>query len=203
MRLNRLFGMVMVQAPEPGDGTGSGGGNVPAPGPKPDESKPPEPKAAEPKPAEPEKKAEPEPEPEPDKKPKPEAKKGKAREVIATLEQKVAELSQTREADRKEIVDERWDIALERAGIRPEYRKFVRGELGELDLKSDEGKAKVDDFARAHAAMTTRGQSQGDPVSAWVDKTKTAAAKVPTSAIANMPRSFLENYARNSVEGGQ
>lgn len=132
--------------------------------------------------------------------------KSKSSEKILALEAQLAEMQKQLleqksavESDRVSIKTERMDVALERAGILPEYRQFARTHLGDVDVSTDAGKAKIDEFAAQHSAMTGRAKtSTADPISAWATK---AQAK-PGTLAASMPRQVLVNALTNAVQIG-
>lgn len=119
---------------------------------------------------------------------------------LAVLRAKIAELEQSQAKSTTALRDAQFNAAFTAAQIAPDYRKFARTELGDIDPSTDAGKAAIDEFAAKHAAMTTRGQAAVDPITAWVDKTKTAAKGNTLAAV--MPRGFLADTIAKAVAPG-
>lgn len=120
---------------------------------------------------------------------------------LAETQKQLNEIKANSEADRVKLATERMDLALERAGILPAYRDFARAQLKDVDASTDAGKAKVDEFAQQHVAMTSKAQAYIDPQTAWIDSVKKDAK--PNTLVGVIPRAFLANAMTNAVSGGE
>lgn len=121
-----------------------------------------------------------------------EVKPAERKGLIGELDKVRQETQATRqqaEKTAKELTDERWDRALHDGKILPEYRSFVRSQLGDIDPRSDAGKAAIDAYAERHAAFKVPIATPADPTTEW-------AATVKKSAI---PRAVLVDIAKNIV----
>lgn len=151
--------------------------------------------------------------------PTPDAAKAKEPDmatVLAELEagrKKTAELEQALAKSNADARKVAFDAAFDRAGVQPDqfdekgqpkgprYRDYLKSQLGDVDPRTDAGKAAIDALVAQNPAMKTAYQSTEDPMSAFL---KAKAAEAQKSGQPSMwgliPPDMMRGY---DIKGGE
>ncbi len=145
---------------------------------------------------------------------KPEAPADPILAEFEAFKAETAALKAALEAEKGETRRLAFEAAFDRAGVQaqaidpvtgkpkgPQYRDFLRSQLGDVDPRSDVGKAAIDALVSANPAMRTQALSTEDPTSAYL-RAKTAEAKAAgqTSMWGLIPADMMRGY---DVGGGR
>lgn len=87
---------------------------------------------------------------------------------LEAVRKRTAELEAALAAEKGETRALAFASAFERAGVAPQYRDFLRDQLGDVDPRSDAGLAAIDAMAKKHPAMLVAHVSTADPMAEYL-----------------------------------
>lgn len=136
--------------------------------------------------------------------------------VLAELDagrRKTAELEQALAKSNADSAKLAFDAAFDRAGVMPDqvdekgqpkgprYRDFLKGQLGDVDPRTDAGKAAIDRVVAQHPAMKVAYQTTEDPMSQFLKAKAAEAQKSGTSSMWGLiPPDMMRGY---DIKGGE
>lgn len=136
--------------------------------------------------------------------------------VLAELEagrKKTAELEAALSKSNTDARKIAFDAAFDRAGVMPDqldekgqpkgprYRDFLKSQLGEVDPRTDAGKAAIDSIVAQHPAMKSAHQSTEDPMAAFLRAKTAEASKAGGQSMWGLiPPDMMRGY---DVKGGE
>lgn len=151
--------------------------------------------------------------------PKPDAPKAKEPDlttVLAELEagrKKTAELEAALAKSNTDARKIAFDAAFDRAGVMPDqfdekgqpkgprYRDFLKAQLGEVDPRTDAGRAAIDALVGQHPAMKVAYQSTEDPMATFLKAKAAEAAKAGQPSMWGLiPPDMMRGY---DIKGGE
>jgi hypothetical protein len=150
---------------------------------------------------------------------KPEAAKAKEPDLATVLGELEATRKKTAELETalaKSNADARkvaFDAAFDRAGVMPDqlddkgqpkgprYRDYLKSQLGDIDPRTDQGKAAIDALVAQNPAMKVAHQSTEDPMSAFLKAKAAEAQKAGQPSMWGLiPPDMMRGY---DIKGGE
>lgn len=151
--------------------------------------------------------------------PKPDAPKAKEPDlttVLAELEagrKKTAELEAALAKSNNDARKIAFDAAFDRAGVQPDqfdekgqqkgprYREFLKQQLGDVDPRTDAGRAAIDALVGQHPAMKVAYQSTEDPMATFLRAKAAEASKAGQPSMWGLiPPDMMRGY---DIKGGE
>lgn len=127
--------------------------------------------------------------------------------VLAEFEaqkKKTAELEAELGKQKSETAQLAFTAAFDRAGVAPQYRDFLRSQLGDVDPRSEVGLRAIDELARKHPAMLTAHVSNEDPMSSFLRSKAEEARKAGQSSMWGfIPPDMMRGYMGDLDKGGR
>lgn len=119
---------------------------------------------------------------------------------LAEFQAKAEKLEAELAKQRAETTALAFTAAFDRAGVAPAYRDYLRGQLGDIDPRSDAGLAAIDAAAKKHPAMLIAHVSTEDPIVAFARQRADEARKAGQQSMWSViPPSAIQGY---DVKGG-
>lgn len=117
---------------------------------------------------------------------------------------KLAELEAEVAKQRAENAKLAFAAAFDRAGVAPQYRDYLRSQLGDVDPRSEAGLKAIDDVARKHPAMLTQHIPSEDPMSAFLRAKADEARKAGGGSMWGLiPPDMMRGYAADLGKEGR
>ncbi|MCB9610524.1 MAG: hypothetical protein H6716_28300 [Polyangiaceae bacterium] len=139
--------------------------------------------------------------------------------ILAELEagkKKTAELEEALQRSNTEARDIAFEAAFDRAGVLPDqvddegkpkgplYRAFLKSQLGDVDPRTEAGKAAIDMLVKLNPAMTSGYQSTEDPMGAFLKAKAEEARKANQPSMWGLiPPDMMRGYGVDNLKGGE